>query len=126
MMTKKEYKRNLVRMFDNLRNEHKGESTCAGIRCRDCPFNEKVCHTGEINFRAYEAIEIVERWAKKYPIITNAEKFKEMFGTEPPKRICVNATGECENCKYFNSGWCCVKERFWNAEYKEQTKENAK
>ena len=122
-MTKEEYQRNLVRMFDSLRTENKGEENCAGIDCSNCPFNRKVCNTGKLLFYFFEAIEIVENWAKQHPIVTNADKFHEMFGIEPPRiRSCINFE-ECENCKYYDGSECDANNRFWDAEYNEKTKE---
>lgn len=119
-MTKEEYKRNLIRMWDSLRIIHKGEKTCRGVGCVNCPLG-KVCNTGEKIFRAYDAIEIVESWAKENPIVTNADKFKEVFGFEPlPIQSCVNSQ-KCENCEYY-----CDYDAincFWDKEYKGQTKE---
>lgn len=118
MMTKEEYKRNIVRMYDSLRTEHIGDRSCRGINCEDCPFDGKVCNIGEKNFHAHEAIEIVEQWAEQHPIVTNADKFREMFGTEPSKHTCVNVNIQCEDCKYFVGGCCAASTKFWDAEYK--------
>lgn len=117
-MTKEEYKENLIRMFDSLRTKCKGESACAGIICTDCPFNEKVCSAGTAIRNAYEAIDLVENWAKEHPIKTNADKFKEVFGFEPTPIYCVNNNVKCEDCEYFdyNDGLCDAT-RFWDAEY---------
>lgn len=124
MMTKEEYQRNIVRMFDSIRSNHKGEKKCRGIYCKDCPFDGKLCNTGENAFRVYEAIEVVENWAKEHPIKTNADKFKEMFGIEPIQiSSCINFKEKCGDCKYYDGSACDADNRFWNAEYKEQTKE---
>ena len=125
-MTKEEYKKNLIRMFDSIRNEYKGDENCAGVNCgNNCPFYGKVCGMGQIKFHVYEAIEVVEKWAKEHPIMTNLEKFKEVFGTEPTTHTCVNPKAtKCRDCKYFYGGRCKVRNRFWYAEYK-PTKEGA-
>lgn len=120
MMTKEEYQKNIIRMFDSLRNECTGEKNCGGINCRDCPFYKKVCHANNIIINVYKAIEIVENWAKEHPVKTNAEKFKEVFGTEPPINACVNNI-DCENCEYYGDGDCNVRNLFWDAEYKGKT-----
>lgn len=41
--------------------------------------------------RAYpaETIAIIEKWATEHPVVTNLDKFKEVFGVEP-KRPKVN------------------------------------
>ena len=120
MITKEEYQRNLIRMFDSIRRTHKGEETCKGVECNNCPFYEEVCSTEGIEgalFHSYEVIEIVEQWAKEHPIVTNAMKFKEVFGKEIRKDSCVNLGVKCRDCDYSEDGECDVRNRFWNAEY---------
>lgn len=121
MMTKEEYKENIIRMWDSLRSRYKGENCCAGIICIDCPFNEKVCSDGTAIRNAYEAIDLVENWAKENPIKTNADKFREVFGKEVDKdSSCVAPHIRCEDCEYYDDGnGCNVRNRFWNAEYKQ-------
>lgn len=121
-MTTEEYRENLIRMWDSVRNESKGEETCRDVNCRDCPFDE-ICNAvyGGAIINACKTIEIVEQWAKEHPIKTNADKFKEVFGTKPSLYTCVNDIN-CEDCKYYGDV-CYVRELFWDAEYKEQTEE---
>lgn len=122
-MTKEEYKKNLIRMFDSIRDENKGDENCAGVNCgNNCPFYGKVCGMGQIKFHVYEAIEVVEKWAKEHPIKTNADKFKEVFGTEPTKDSCVHADKLCKECECFNDYRCNVGNRFWDAKYVEPRK----
>ena len=48
----------------------------------DCPLRKKTGTYGCGDFvvsNPSEAVEIVEEWSKKHPIITNAMKFKEVF-----------------------------------------------
>lgn len=121
-MTKKEYQKNIIRMWDSIRSDYKGESRCAGVDCTNCPFNGKVCYTedGRIPFHAYDAVEIIEEWAKTHPVVTNADKFQEFFGFEAPKNVCVRKKyASCEECEYYNAkcGICGANEKFWNAEY---------
>lgn len=116
MMTKEEYKKNLVRMFDSIRVECKGKDSCAGVDCNNCPFYERVCNVTRL--RPYEVIEVIERWTDEHPIITNAMKFKEVFGTEVLKDACVNGDKQCKECEYFNGDSCDVRKRFWYEEYK--------
>ena len=123
-MTKEEYKKNIIRIFDSLRTGHKGDEGCAGIICEKCPFNKKVCNLGNVLFNSFEAIEFVENWVKEHQIVTNSDKFKEVFGTEVLKDACVNGNKQCKECEYFNGYSCDVRKRFWYAEYK-PTKEGA-
>lgn len=121
MMTKEEFQRNLIRMFDSLRTEYKGKRNCDGIECNNCPFNGKVCYAGERLFRAYDAIEIietVESWAKEHPTATNSDKFKEVFGFKPFTNNCINGEVKCDKCECYDYGVCAAHNRFWNAEYK--------
>lgn len=115
-MTREEFQRDLIRMFDSIRSDCKGESGCSGVDCNDCPMHKIVCGRGQI--RPFETIEIVENWVKEHHIVTNAEKFKEVFGTEPPINACVNNI-DCENCEYYGDVDCNVRDLFWDAEYKE-------
>lgn len=125
MLSKEEFKRQLVRMWDSLReSRYKGDEGCIGVYCSKCPLKP---YCGGSNNEYYtrhvlklidfgEIAEIVENWAKNHPIVTNADKFREFFGAEPPIRSCVNNTG-CDNCKYCDDGRCNVRDGFWNAEY---------
>lgn len=122
-MTKEEYKKNLVRMFDSLRTQYyEGAENCVGITCDNCPFGEKVCNKGKVIFYSFEAIEIVENWAKEHPVKTNSEKFKEVFGFD--MTICWDDNPSCDGCPFYDGiGRCYSKEKFWDAEYNEKTKE---
>lgn len=118
-MTNEEYQKNLVRMYDSLRTERKGDKNCMGVSCNNCPFNGKVCNAGERLFRAYDAIEIVEQWAEQHPIVTNAEKFREVFGMEKlPFYSCIYTNADCRDCEHFIGMGCKANGDFWNAEYK--------
>lgn len=103
MLSKEEYQKNLIRMFDSLRTEHKGEKNCDGVKCSNCYFGAKICTTAtreDALFNIHEAIEVIERWCKEHPVMTNAMKFKEIFGIQP---------SEISSCN-----------DFWNEEYNEQ------
>lgn len=126
MMTKEEYKENLIRMWDSVRkNECKGQITCLGVRCEDCPLNWEVCqcssHSVDV-LNVYKAIEAVENWAEQHPIVTNAEKFREVFGMEKlPFYSCIYTNADCRDCEHFIGMGCKANGDFWNAEYKGKT-----
>lgn len=124
-MTKEEYQRDLVRLFDSLRTEYKGDESCKGIRCIDCPFQENACFMYNKKFNVFEVIEILEQWGKEHPIMTNARKFKEVFGFTPiPIGSCVKPNAKCEECDYYNiDDSSCDIEGFWDAEYEEPQKD---
>lgn len=68
MMTQEEYQETLVRMWDNLRTRFKGDETCNGVSCFDCPFNGKLCNGKFYNvgkIYPYDIIETVEKWGKE-------------------------------------------------------------
>lgn len=118
MLSKKEYKENLIRMWDSLRDEaYKGVTMCEGVTCRDCPLYNNACGS----FYVFEALEIVENWVKEHPVKTNADKFKEVFGFDAPIHQCIKKDEFCADCEYYEfgseHGGCKVDERFWEAEY---------
>lgn len=119
MLSKEEYQRNLIRMLDGLRvDEYKGATNCVGIACGDCPLYKKACGP----FYVFEALELVEKWAKEHQILTNADKFKEVFGIDIETQACVNPKGTCSDCKYAYEDDCYVSDRFWYAKYVEPRK----
>lgn len=77
MMTKEEYKKTLIRIWDSMREGFsKGKPNCNSIRCIDCPMS-KVCADGPLG--VYDVIEFVEKWAKEHPIETNGSRFLKNY-----------------------------------------------
>lgn len=114
-MTKEEFQRDLIRMWDSVRTDNKGAENCGGVRCLDCPLHMKA-QCGPFN--SFEYVVLVENWAKEHPIVTNADKFREVFGFD--MTICWNNEFPCNECQFCDeNGTCNSKEKFWNAEYKE-------
>lgn len=70
MMTKEEYKKELVRMWDSMRDDkYKGRNNCEGVICSECQFcdindNDNDCYE-PIN--AVEMVEAVEKWSNEHP-----------------------------------------------------------
>ena len=52
MLDEETYKKEIVRMWDSLRTTNKGEHSCDGVNCKDCPLEH-------INICFYE-IDIFE------------------------------------------------------------------
>jgi hypothetical protein len=76
MMTKEEYQKTLVRIFDSIRdNTYKGEPNCCGLSCVDCPLSFG-CGTIE---RYVDVVEFVEKWGEEHPIKTNGSEFLNKF-----------------------------------------------
>ena len=65
MMIKEEYEKELVRMWDTLRDDkYKGIESCTGVNdCGGCPLNNIKC--GE-SFNAFEMIKAIEKWSKEH------------------------------------------------------------
>ena len=65
MMDEKTYKKEIVRMWDTLRDdEYKGTETCTGVNdCNECPLNNIRC--GESS-NAFEMIKAIEKWSKEH------------------------------------------------------------
>ena len=71
MMNKEEYEKEIVRMWDSVRESHKGEHTCGGVVCDNrCPLyvkNElgnRICWSSE---DCFEVLKAVEKWSKEHP-----------------------------------------------------------
>lgn len=92
--------------------------------CIKCPLaknNIRDCVAFEFH-NAEEAEKIIMEWAKEHPVITNREKFNEVFGVEfgadLSKTKCSFICGgrdSCTGCKY---------DYFWDREYEEPKGDN--
>lgn len=67
MMTKEEYKKEIVRMWDSLRDDkYKGSCDCDGVPCcEECAFYQNGVHCC-VSTNAFEMIEVVEKWSKEH------------------------------------------------------------
>lgn len=66
--------------------------------------------------RPEEAVSIVEKWAREHPVMTNAQKFKEVFGVGP--EYCSSPLRTSETVTTLAHEW-------WDEPYKEpEGKEN--
>lgn len=93
MITKEEYKKTLIRMWDSVRKMDKGTDSCSCVGCEECPVNP-VCDNHTVSpvnlMNAYEIIESVEKWAKEHPIETNGSRFLKNY----PKADVYGCDGE--------------------------------
>lgn len=54
---------------------------CDTVDCLDCPLHdEHICMHGIEDDEAEKAVSIVEKWSKEHPVMTNEQKFREVFG----------------------------------------------
>lgn len=88
MMDKDEYEKELIRMFDSLRKNHKGEDSCLGINCEQCPFrNDEYTCNDLTAFDAFKIVEIVTKWSKEHPKKYKVSKFEFDFLEENLKCV---------------------------------------
>lgn len=86
MMTKEEYKKTLIRMWDSVReDDYKGKNDCSGVECNECPITSMCVDYMENINNAYNIIEFVEKWAKEHPIETNGSRFLKNY---PKANLC--------------------------------------
>ena len=66
MMDEKTYKKEIVRMWDSIRDdEYKGIESCSGVTyCDVCPLYNIGC--GESS-NAFEMIKAIEKWSSEHP-----------------------------------------------------------
>ena len=65
MMTKEEYKKELVRMWNTLRDDrYKIYNACNGVSCSKCPLHGIGCSEP---LSSYEIVEIIKKWSKEHP-----------------------------------------------------------
>lgn len=116
MISEEEYKKTLIRMWDSVRTDSfKGAEKCFGVKCSKCPLLSKCrydCSVGGFITKSFEIIDVVEKWGKEHPVVTNREKFKELFGKEilvsPHGCVGLSCQSPCDTCP--NNG-------FWDKEY---------
>ena len=120
-MTREEYEKTYIRMMDSVRSEvFRGQENCGGVSCEKCPV-QFICEHNSLSFNAPVIVEIVERWGKEHPIVTNADKYEEVFGRKPHDKHGNYICPRFEVC-----GFSCAdcKKDYWESEYIEPKKEN--
>lgn len=101
LMNEEEYKRTLIRMWDNLREENKGDFNCEGVECTECPFNGYCnIYIGRYICNVFAIQKVVEEWGKAHPIETNREHFKKAFGYEPGIQCFLPDNAKCNDYPY--------------------------
>jgi hypothetical protein len=97
-MTKEEYQRTLVRMWDSVRENCKGKTDCDGVSCCECPlYRGNVCGTNA-RYNVYDLISMVEEWGKEHPVETNGSRFLENY----PK-------AEVYSCDTYDGGFTSIR-----------------
>lgn len=125
MMTKEEYQKILIRMWDSMRDndDGMGRPDCDGVPCCKCPMHRNgadICGA-KTSYNAYEIISIVEKWGEEHPIETNGSRFLKNYPT-------ANVSGykdngkilfiRLDNSKPSNADGNCIKvpAEWWNKE----------
>ena len=67
MIDKDTYKRELIRMWDSVRDdEYKGSYDCDGVPCcEECALYQNAVGCG-VSTNAFEMIEAIEKWSKEH------------------------------------------------------------
>lgn len=98
----------------------------SNICSSECPFwrdNLSIPDLGCADFiRMFpaEAVSIVEQWSREHPVMTNAQKFEEVFGEKPDRsiggRLCPPiALRKSKDCNIN----CFECKQWWDEPYKE-------
>lgn len=117
-MTIEEFEKNKIRYFDTVRRQAPspkslGKGAC-NIDCGKCIFYAHVCL---IKCNLTLAEQRLQVWMNEHPVITNRDKFTEIFGMDPHKLPPCTAHNDggcplglpCKGCEY----------NFWDQEYHE-------
>lgn len=143
-MTRDEFRKTATRMFKNVADPNfiLDTKSCKGVHCVDCPIfiatntTSDECMVNNCSiFEAFDVIEAVEQWTKEHPVLTNADKFKEVWGCElTPTLGCLPCPKRFgfTGCRYSNMADTLISEdvcnectnAFWSAEYKAPKKED--
>lgn len=88
------------------------ERMCAfyGTGCNCCPLVDRPYGESCDSIDPHGAVVLVEQWAKEHPVMTNAVKFKEVFGRD------------IEDC-LIDPKLYGMSTTWWDDEYKEPPKE---
>jgi hypothetical protein len=121
--------------FRKLMKEYKRmcNAVTVGVSCSNCTFCKTrsglACRHYLIEEPGYFE-DVVKTWSEEHPIITNAMKFKEVFGCEPCKSsnrvnmICPPFNHrKCLYAKCVNKETCDKCREWWDEEYKEPEEE---
>lgn len=135
MLTKEEYKRIAIRMFDSIREDshYLGECRCVGTTgCSQCPLGKVEncnCDCFEFTdgldklFESFKTLEGLEKWAKENPLPTYEDKYVETFGVRPVNEdgeyVCPSIAGFGKITEKLCSSVICDEccKTFWKSEY---------
>lgn len=67
MLDNEAYQQELVRMWDSIRKNHKGEKSCSGVDCIDCPLISAAADECSSLVSVVEVYNAVEKWSKEHP-----------------------------------------------------------
>ena len=69
MIDKETYEKEIIRMWDSLRDDYIGYNTCRGVMCKMCPLHDILVDDIRCGNAIYtvKMINIVEKWSKEHP-----------------------------------------------------------
>lgn len=84
MLDKDTYKRELVRMWNTLRDDrYKNYNACNGVSCSKCPLHGIGCSEP---LSSYEVVEIVKKWSEQHPQKEHIDIVRKMPNERPQKK----------------------------------------
>ena len=112
-MSEFNYLKEKRRYLDSIGRQN---NMCLGARCKECilrPADGDSCTAFEVE-HPEEATELIRKWAEEHPVVTNRDKFEEVFGFAPNTEGCL--LRGCTGCKYNDIEYC--GQAWWDDEYK--------
>jgi len=123
--TNEEYLAAIQRYFNYMRNNDEVDYTpsnpadCRFVDCIKCIYyNSGVCPEDN----TFETLEKLAKWAEEHPIITYADKYKEIFGIDASQKCPENLLGV--KCPSKSTLCSACRQKYWNAEYKKPADRN--
>lgn len=93
--------------------------------CEDCPLNGKCGSCVDSLKDAKEALDIVEKWSKEHPAVTNGIKVLEAIPGNERRTVFKEADSNLKGCGFITSEDYVemrVRKSWWDEEYKEGEK----
>ena len=113
--------------IEYLKTRTRMTSNCT-VNCDECLLhyknNNKELYCNKLEeYYPKVAIQIVEEWSKKHPLITNADKYKEIIKETFGDDLIDICDKQVPNFKCSNFRSCDECIEFWGREYKKKEEE---
>ena len=89
MIDNEKYQKELIRMWESVRDDNKGYPGCRGVKCKKCPLYDIKWDDIGCGYSIYavKMINIVEKWSKEHPKKYKVSKFEFDFLEENLKWV---------------------------------------